>query len=56
MLTAPLESSVTRLDEELRQGALNIFILVHVALILCRETPESSYLLNVVLGRFNIFN
>ncbi|AWP05297.1 putative unconventional myosin-XV-like [Scophthalmus maximus] len=28
MLTAPLESSVTRLDEELRQGALNIFILV----------------------------
>ncbi|XP_047434979.1 unconventional myosin-XV [Mugil cephalus] len=28
MLTAPLESSLLRLDEELRQGALNIFTLI----------------------------
>lgn len=28
MLTAPLESSLIRLDEELKQGALNVFILV----------------------------
>ncbi|XP_041839844.1 unconventional myosin-XV isoform X2 [Melanotaenia boesemani] len=28
MLTAPLESSLIRLDEELKQGALNVFILI----------------------------
>ncbi|XP_028287990.1 unconventional myosin-XV [Parambassis ranga] len=28
MLTAPLESTLIRLDEELKQGALNIFILI----------------------------
>ncbi|CAK6980016.1 unconventional myosin-XV [Scomber scombrus] len=28
MLTAPLESSLIRFDEELKQGALNIFILI----------------------------
>ncbi|XP_045904096.1 unconventional myosin-XV isoform X4 [Micropterus dolomieu] len=28
MLTAPLESSLTRMDEELKQGALNVFILI----------------------------
>ncbi|XP_044203400.1 unconventional myosin-XV [Thunnus albacares] len=28
MLTAPLESSLIRLDEELKQGSLNIFILI----------------------------
>ncbi|KAL7403896.1 hypothetical protein ABVT39_006572 [Epinephelus coioides] len=28
MLTAPLESSLIRMDEELKQGALNIFILI----------------------------
>ncbi|XP_074485793.1 unconventional myosin-XV [Sebastes fasciatus] len=28
MLTAPLESSLIRMDEELKQGALNVFILI----------------------------
>ncbi|XP_022593788.1 unconventional myosin-XV-like [Seriola dumerili] len=28
MLTAPLDSSLIRLDEELKQGALNVFILI----------------------------
>ncbi|XP_075318584.1 unconventional myosin-XV [Odontesthes bonariensis] len=28
MLTAPLESSLIRLDEELKEGALNVFILI----------------------------
>ncbi|XP_026158447.1 unconventional myosin-XV [Mastacembelus armatus] len=28
MLTAPLESSLIRLDEQLKQGALNVFILI----------------------------
>ncbi|XP_059190123.1 unconventional myosin-XV [Centropristis striata] len=28
MLTAPMESSLIRMDEELKQGALNIFILI----------------------------
>ncbi|XP_008290678.1 unconventional myosin-XV [Stegastes partitus] len=28
MLTAPLENSLIRLDEELKQGALNVFILI----------------------------
>lgn len=30
MLTAPLENSLIRLDEELKHGAVNIFVLVHV--------------------------
>nr|XP_040043081.1 unconventional myosin-XV-like [Gasterosteus aculeatus aculeatus] len=28
MLTAPLESSLIRMDEELKQGALNVFVLI----------------------------
>ena len=32
MLTAPLESSLIRLDEELKEGALNVFILVDAAI------------------------
>lgn len=40
MLTAPLENSLTRQDQELKQGAQNIFILVHVALRRCQETAE----------------
>ena len=41
MLTAPLENSLIRLDEELKQGALNVFTLVYVVFIFCWETPAS---------------
>lgn len=33
MLTAPLESSLIRLDDELKQGALNVFILVRAFIL-----------------------
>lgn len=32
MLTAPLENSLIRMDEELKQGAVNVFILVLLCL------------------------
>lgn len=31
MLTAPLENSLIRMDDEQKQGAVNTFSLVHVA-------------------------
>lgn len=33
MLTAPLENSLIRLDQELTQGSLDIFILVRFAFV-----------------------
>ena len=38
MLTAPLENSLIRMDEELKQGALHVFVLVHVAFTCCCDT------------------
>lgn len=42
MLTAPLESSLIRMDEELKQGALNVFVLVRVAFTCCWETSNTD--------------
>lgn len=51
MLTAPLESSLIRMDEELKEEALNIFTLVRVAFTCYWETPVSeTFKVNVTSG------
>lgn len=42
MLTAPLDDSLIRMDEELKQGAINVFILVNVAFVCSCSAFASS--------------
>ena len=51
MLTAPLENSLIRMDEELKRGAVNVFILVLLCLhaagklqlpVLCWEISQTD--------------
>lgn len=42
MLTAPLDNSLIRLDEELKRGALSVFILVQGAGKLNENPPYET--------------